>query len=321
MTPGVPTNSIRDAVYASLTAEFATVADGRPATVPLTPFFDRERDVVVVTASPAFAGKAARAAAEPHVSLLLHGEDDRLHLTGRATVRDADLAANAARVERLLRDEPPTPKRAAMTAAADRLDTRLGRLLLDWYGLRVLIEVDPHALDPASGTGAGRTVGTTDSTHGDGEIPADATTTVPAWPAADVDASEAATYDRAVATVVDEDGWPRSWPLAAPTVRDGRLRLAPPADLSPTAGQPACVLLHWHDDDLSALEQRLVRGRCRAGADGDVRFESASSFHLRNRTALDRLRFVLDGKRRTRAYFADRGESYRPWTGRALFGR
>ena len=289
--------AVRDAVYGSLTAEFATANGDRPATVPLTPFYDRTREVVVVTAAPAFAGKAERAAANPHVSLLLHGDDGRLHLRGRATVRDADLEANAAVVERLLRDEPPSPKRTAMTAAADFLDTRLGLLLLDWYGLRILIDVEPTAVEryPVAGVG----------------------TTVPAWPAADVDAGEAATYDRAVATVV-QDGWPRSWPLATPTVRDGRLRLSPPGDVAPSDGQPACVLVHWHDADLSSLEQRMVRGRCRVADDG-VWVDPASSVHLRNRRVRDRLRFVVDGKRRTRAYFADRGETYRPWPGlRAL---
>jgi len=289
---GLNDAAVRDAVYGSLTAEFTTAAGDRPMTVPLTPCYDPTREVVVVTAAPAFAGKAERAAANPRVSLLLHGESRRLHLTGRATVRDGDPEANAAVVERLLRDEPPSPKRSAMTAAADFLNTRLGLLTLDWYGLRILIEIEPTEVErhPVDGVGA----------------------TVPAWPAADVDADEAATYDRAVATLV-EDGWPRSWPLATPTVRDGRLRLSSPPGVSPADGQPACVLLHWHDDDLSSLEQRVVRGRCRI--EGDVWFDPASSVHLRNRSVRDRLRFVVDGKRRTCEYFAERGERYSPWPG------
>jgi len=294
---GLNDAAVRDAVYGSLTAEFATAAGERPMTVPLTPFYDPTSEVVVATAAPAFAGKAQRAAANPRVSLLLHGDNGRLHLSGRATVRDADLEANAAVVERLLRDEPRTPKRAAMTAAADFLDTRLGLLTLDWYGLRILIEIEPTGVEryPVDGVG----------------------TTVPAWPAAEVDAGEASTYDRAVATVV-ADGWPRSWPLATPAVQDGRLRLSPPPDVSPADGQPACVLLHWHDDDLSSLEQRVVRGRCRIEG-SDIWFAPASSVHLRNRSVRDRLRFVVDGKRRTRKYFTEHGERYSPWPGlRAL---
>jgi hypothetical protein len=286
-------SEVRAAVHRSLTAEFATGATERPVTVPVTPVYDPRHETVIVTASPAFAGKAVRAATDPRVSLLLHGDGGRLHLTGRATVRDDDLTANATLVEQLLREEPPTPKRAAMTAAADFLDTRLGLLLLDWYGLRILIEIESTGIEhhPIDGVGV----------------------TVPSWSTADVDAAEAAAYDRMVATVVQE-GWPRSWPVTAPTIRDGRLRLAPPAAVSPGDGQPACVLCHWHDGDLSSLEQRLIRGRCRSDSTG-VWFDPASSTHLRNRTVLDRLRFVVDGKRRTRAYFADRGEAYSPWPG------
>jgi len=46
-----------------------------------------------------------------------------------------------------------------------------------------------------------------------------------------------------------------------------------------------------------------------------VWFDPAISVHLRNRTPLDRRRFVVDGKRRTRAYVADHGASYSPWPG------
>ncbi|MGM0590523.1 MAG: pyridoxamine 5'-phosphate oxidase family protein [Halobacteriota archaeon] len=289
---------VRDAVYASLTAEFGTTRDGRPATVPVTPFFDREREVVVVTAAPAFAGKADRAAANPRVSLLLHEDGCRLHLVGRATVRDTDLEANSAIVERLIRDEPRSPKRRAMTAAAEFLGTRLGLLFLDWYGLRILVEIRPTALDDHS---------------------YDGTTTVPTWRAAGIGRTEAGTYDQVVATVTDDAGYPRSWPVSPATVRDGRLRLRPPEDVSLADGQPACVLVHWHDEDLTRLEQRLIRGRCRKDENG-LSFDPGSSFHLRNRTPRDRIRFVVDGKRRTRAYFADRGQTYRPWPGlRTLF--
>jgi len=71
-------------------------------------------------------------------------------------------------------------------------------------------------------------------------------------------------------------------------------------------GQPASLLCHWHTPDLSKLGQRLFRGRVAdAGADS-VRFEPGSSTSMRNATRLDRLRFIWNGKRRTRAYFRQR---------------
>jgi hypothetical protein len=278
-------------VFESLTAEFATSVDGRPVTVPVTPFYDRERDRIVVTAAPAFAGKAERAVRNPRVSILLHDATttDRLHVTGRATVRDDDLTANAAVVERLLRAEPASPKRRAMVAAVERLQTRLGLLALDWYGLRILIDVEPTGV----------------------ERDAAGSTTVSPWSAAGVTPTEAARYDRGVATV-DDDGTPRTWPLGSTTVRDGRLRLEAPAGVTLTDGRPVCVLVHWHDDALDSFEQRLVRGRVRR-VDGTTWVDPGSAVHHRNRTPLDRLRFVVAGKRRTRAYFATRAETYRPW--------
>lgn len=280
--------AVRDAVADSLVAEFATVRDGRPATVPLTPFYDREREVVVVTASPAFAGKAERAAANSKVGLLLCGADGPVHITGTATVRDDDLRANAARVEQLIQAAPPSQKRSAMRESMAFLDTRIGRLLLDWYAMRILIEIEPDSIietDSPATSGAG------------------------AWPVANVDEAEAATYDRSVVTVVTEDGWPRTWALGRSAFVDGTVRLDPPPDVSLVDRRPACVLCHWFSPDLHDLGQRLVRGRLREEVDG-FRFDPASSFRLRNETTLDFARFVVDGKRRTRRYFRDREETY-----------
>jgi hypothetical protein len=221
-----------------------------------------------------------------------------VHLTGRATVEDDDLEANAAVVEQLLRDEPETPKRAAMLEAIEFMQSRLGLLLLDWYGLRILVEIEPE-----------KVVRYPIDTKRSDDTPASEEISVPAWPEADVSASEAAIYDQAIATVVDDTETPQSWPLQKLALREDRLALDPPERLEPEDGQPACVLLHWHSEDLSKLEQRLVRGRCHRTAEGLV-FEPASSMHLRNRTPLDRLRFIIDGKRRTWAYYSARGDSY-----------
>ncbi|WP_227015664.1 pyridoxamine 5'-phosphate oxidase family protein [Haloarcula sp. JP-L23] len=284
-----PTSSVRAAVAASTTAEFTTVRDGRPATVPVTPTYDPASECVVVSCAPAFAEKAARAAATPTVGLLLHGPDGPLHVTGTATVRDDDLEANAHRLRRLFEAEPPSEKRTAMLDAASVLQSRLGLLLLDWYGLRILIEIAPERIDRLDGTGAAR---------------------VEAWPAADVDAGEAARYDRLVATAVDADGRPRTWPVDGFDLHEDALALSPPPAVSLVDGQPVCVLCHWHSAALDDLGQRVVRGRVRT-VDGVPCVVPGSTARWRNVTALDALRFVVDGKRRTRRYFRARGETYR----------
>jgi hypothetical protein len=280
--------TLREAVANSTTAEFTTLRDDRPATVPLTPLYDPERDVVVVTAPIAFTEKAARAAETPEVGLLLHGRDGPVHVAGRATVRDGDLEANAERVERLIESQPPSQKRAALRESTEFLQSRLGRLLFDWYALRVVIEVEPVSIRAVN---------------------APPTPGVVAWAAADVDGAEAATYDRAVATVVDGEGWPRTWPLDRAAFAGDGVRLAPPSDVSPDDGRPACVLCHGFSPDLRDVTHRLVRGRIRDRPDG-TGFDSASSYRLRNESALDLVRFVVDGKRRARRNLRERGERY-----------
>ena len=162
------------------------------------------------------------------------------------------------------------------------LESRLGRFLMGWYALRIVLEIEPSAAEPV-GVDAG---------------------SMPAWPAQGVDADEAAGYDRLAYTVVD-DGWPTTRTVTDLEVDNDAARLDVPVAVE--AGQPACLLCHWHTPGLDRLRQRLFRGRCRPAGDRVV-FEPASSATLRNETLLDRLRFVVDGKRRMRAYFRSRSE-------------
>jgi len=162
------------------------------------------------------------------------------------------------------------------------LDSRIGRFLLGWYALRIIVEIEPVAVEPVEASAG----------------------SLPAWPAQGVDAAEADEYDRLTLTVVDDDGWPTPRPVSGAVVDGDRAVLDVPQSVE--AGQPACLLCHWHTPGLDRLRQRLFRGRCRPAGDR-VAFEPASSFTMRNETRLDRLRFIVDGKRRTRAYFRERG--------------
>jgi hypothetical protein len=272
---------LRRAVHGSAAAEVATATDGRPQTFPLCPFYDPDRETVVVTSPPAFAGKVDAVSEHPQLSLLFYQADEPFVLRGRGTVRDDDLEANAAYVGELVQTEPDSPKTEGFSETAATLESRLGRFLLGWYALRIVVEIEPVAVEPVEPT-----VGS-----------------LPSWPARGVDADEAAGYDRLAFTVVDGAGWPMTRSVADVEVDGDRARLDVPTTVA--AGQPACLLCHWHTPGLDELGQRLFRGRCRPAGD-DVAFEPASSFRLRNESLLDRLRFIVDGKRRTRRYFQRR---------------
>ncbi|PSP96425.1 pyridoxamine 5'-phosphate oxidase family protein [Halobacteriales archaeon QS_4_70_19] len=275
------TERVRQAVYDSPAAEVATAAGDRPRTYPLSPFYDEDRERVIVTSPPAYAGKVDTVRENPRLSLLFYEAGEPFVLYGRGTVRDDDLEANAEYVQELIRAEPPSPKREGFTRTSSWVDSRLGRFLFGWYALRLVVEVEPVRIEPLDEGTAGR---------------------LPPWPEEDVDASEAESYERLVLTVVDEDGWPTTRTVRS-VERRGEDAVALETPLAVREGQPACLLCHWHTPDLSKLGQRLFRGRVAEADDGRVRFTPGSSTYMRNATPLDRLKFIWTGKRRTRAYF------------------
>lgn len=273
---------LRDLVYNSLSCEFASVRHEKPVTFPLTPFYDAERESVIVTSPPAFAGKVQNVKHSPRVSLLLHGPTGVYLLTGDARVRDDDFKANNAYLRRVIEAEPPTHKQEVFEATINRLDSWIGRALMGWYGLRIIVEITPVSLTKVAD----------DSSIRD----------LPAWTAVEMDCSEAAQYERAVITTAKEDGYPRTWPVRAIRPREDGGLVESAMETTPPDGQPGCLLLHWHDDRLHRLGQRVVRGRFRTDS-GAPRFVPGSCSTLRNDGLLDTLRFIIEGKRRTRAYF------------------
>lgn len=283
---------VRTAVHGSVTAEFATAGGGRPMVYPLTPFYDEERECVVVTSPPAYAGKVDAVRENPTVALHCYGggEDGRgLLVRGTATVDDEDVRANGEYVARLIADEPDGEKREAFSDSGV-LDSRLGRLLMDWYTLRVVVRIDP-----------------TEAT----EVPDLPTApSVPAWPAAGLDAGEAAKQQRLSLGLVGGDGErPTPTPVRGVDVDPAGevATLQPVAPVTASEGDPVCLLMHWHTPDVKRLGQRVVRGRVVDVEDGRVRLRAGSHFSMRRETRLDLLRAVLEGKRRTRAYFGESG--------------
>lgn len=274
---------LKQAVYDSAAAEVATANGDRPQTFPLSPFYDCETQRVVVTSPPAFSGKVDAVRNDPELSVLFYAADEPFVLRGRGTVDDADLEANSEYVQRLISAEPDSPKKSGFTKTGSVLESRIGRFLFGWYALRIVVEIEPVAVEPVEGLSG----------------------SMPAWPEQGLESSEAETYDRVSLSIVDEGGWPTARSVRNVDIRGEEAILDVPLDV--TDGQPACLLCHWHTPGLDKLGQRLFRGRVRDTDDG-VAFEPASSFSMRNATKLDHLKFVLEGKRRTRAYFKNRSE-------------
>ena len=277
-------DQLRDLIYGSMSGEFAASVDSKPATYPLTPFYDDERGIIVLTSPVAFAKKTAAIETNPRVSLLLHDETGEYLVTGDARVND-DLASNTPYVRDLNDREPETPKRLANEDKYAFIETRVGGALFGWLGKRIIIEIEPIAM----------------TRIGDAE----ALIEIPAWPAIGIAPEEASQFERAVLTVVDETGYPRLLPVTSLRIADEVAIIEPVPELPIADGTPACLLLHWHDEASVKLGQRLIRGRCTLLED-TLRFTPGSAATLRNDGLVDTIRFILDGKRRTRAYLVAR---------------
>lgn len=274
---------LADLIHGSMSAEFAAGRDGKPVAFPMTPFFDRDRESIIVTSPVAYAGKAKAVERDPRVSMLLHDASGEYLLTGNARVND-DVEGNAAYVRALTNGEPPTPKRAANVEKYEFIDSWLGKLLVGWLGKRIVIEIEPAELNRMADT-----VSIED---------------LPTWPSVGMERDEAVQYDRAVLTVVDDDGYPVTRPITTIRLTDGAAVLEPESLETVRHGQPACLLLHWHDEASINLTQRMIRGRFKTD-DGPVRFVPGGSSTLRSDGYLDTIRFIIDGKRRTRKYLRE----------------
>ncbi len=275
----------------TMSAEFSAHLDGKPVTYPLTPFYDSDRDSLFVSSAPAFAGKVEKARENPEVSLMFDCTDDPVLVRGEATVHDDDLEHNARYVRRLYQSMPEGHKRRTFLKTERQLANPLGKLFLDWYGLRILVEIQPTEVERFNRSG---------------------TKEFPGWRAVDMPAAEAGKHERCVYTYVDENG-PRSIPVSEFDVDDDHAELGLAGDAEVEDGQPSCLLLHWHADDMTRFGQRLVRGRSRCVDDDEILFDAGSSSEMSTEGALDFLRFVWDGKKRTREYFGESGVTGWTW--------
>lgn len=273
---------LRELVQRSLIAEFTSIRDGKPVTYPLTPFYDDETQRVVVSSPPAFAGKVENVRRDPRVALLLHDEDGEYLVTGDGHLREGDTETNAEYVRSLITDEPKTLKRRVYEASVSFIETWIGRRVMGWYGLRNVVEIDPRSMSRVAGPSS--------------------IDELPAWAAVGMREPEASSYERAILSSVGDDGYPAIQPISALRIRDEAAVLGSEPTVPVEAGQPACLLLHWHDDRVASLGQRVVRCRFRTG-EGSTLLVAGSSFELTVDGPLDRLRFIIDGKRRTKAYF------------------
>jgi hypothetical protein len=270
---------------AAVTTEYASLTrDGRPITVPLTPY--PGATTLDVSTGLTYPAKAERARRDPRVALLFADpvgtgldEPPVVLVQGLATVRDQDLQAGT---DRYVRESM-----AKLPAAYEGTPWFLLRRSA-WYFARIWIEVTPLRLtwwdrgrldaEPSVWTAPPGTIVPPSDPAPPGGTPPPWQPGPPDWR---LGADRAERLGLPDVTLVGADGWPLPLPgRSVERVDDGFL-VTLPAGTPPTAAlpAPACLTFHMHAERFAGQENvTLVGTAAYVGAGRDrvhVRIERA----------------------------------------------
>jgi len=144
---------IEDVFQTYLTSEFTSMDGDSPRTVAVMPFYDADRSLIIVTTTPAFYHKVKCIKRNPKVSLLYsnsnHSGLDRdsvVLVQGEANVDEEDLDRNDRYVRDLMSRQRHSWKKTAIDKMVKELSSPIAKMMMDWYLIRILIEVKPHRI-------------------------------------------------------------------------------------------------------------------------------------------------------------------------------
>jgi Pyridoxamine 5'-phosphate oxidase len=275
---------------AYLTCEFATLGrDGTPLTWP-TAVLPRPDGTLLVTTSIAFPQKALNVRRDGRVALLFSEPTGsglinapQVYISGHASCPDEIVTSPAGLEEywaRLFRRQP---------SSRPYIKTPINKLM-DWYYFRLLITIEPDEVvnrGPITSTAA---------------EPSTASSNATALLGADI----LGRFPTAVLGAVDAAGAPLLMRTTVTPVAEGFEVRAEP-DAAVLAG-PASLLVHEHDEKLSAAYTALVRGRLSELGEGrwllvpDRVVEPIGTGRV-----ADALHLVRGGRRATTRYLDRRG--------------
>jgi hypothetical protein len=139
---------VLDAIFAYRSCEFSTLAkDGTPITMPVSPVIVPERDQIVITTSIGLPNKAFNVRRDGRVSLLFSEPVG----SGMSLPPAVLIQGDAACPDEVTTSGPELDKLwrilAVRQPASDAyVANPLGRWLMDWYYMRLLITVTPRQI-------------------------------------------------------------------------------------------------------------------------------------------------------------------------------
>ena len=279
---------VADVFYSYLTTELIYFDGKYAVATPVATFFDAERNSIFFSTSVAFYTKVKCIKKHPTISLLYwRGEysglsDDAVVLVqGRADISE-DFEKNNAFLSDLIQKQKDTWKKEVYIKMGKELDTFMGRLLMDWYTLRMLIEVIPeNILAWKNGEVALESANPIGPIYSGGE---------------------------AVLAFMGET-YPIGFPVKYKRINgtNGKFLIEKPKAIK--VGDNACLLIHSHNEYVKNISLSRFKGKA-IDLGEKLEFTPVAEFSFRQGGILNSLRFILDGKRRAKKFLKEYRRSF-----------
>ncbi|MEM1994653.1 MAG: hypothetical protein QXW32_04175 [Nitrososphaerales archaeon] len=144
---------IEDVFQTYLTSEFTYMDGDNPKTVAVVSFYDAARSLIILTTSPAFYYKVKCIKRNPKVSLLYSNSNysglekhSVVLVQGEANIDEENPHRNNQYIMNLMSKQKESWKKTVVNKMIKELTSPIGKLMMDWYTIRILIEIKPHII-------------------------------------------------------------------------------------------------------------------------------------------------------------------------------
>ncbi|RLI77201.1 hypothetical protein DRP07_12390 [Archaeoglobales archaeon] len=287
---------ILDVFYSYLTSELIYFDGEYPIATPVATFFNPTKNSIILSTSVSFYNKVKCIKQNPNVSILYSkheysglSEKPVVLVHGSAKVHEKDFEKNNAYLSKLIEEQKETWKKEVYIKMGRELDSFIGRRLMDWYMLRILIEIIPDGI--VCWKKEANILGSVD----------------------DLSKTIGSVKGDAVFAFMGE-----KYPIGIPVKlrKSNRKFLIENPTLNLKEGQKACLLIHSHNKYVKEITLTRYKGRIsrisktsrisristREGEIGEIEFIPTSKFSFKQGGILNSIRFILDGKRRAKKF-------------------
>ncbi|MBO8183107.1 MAG: hypothetical protein H0Z28_10005 [Archaeoglobus sp.] len=273
---------IPDVFYSYLTSELIYFDGEYPIATPVATFFDETKNSIILSTSVSFYNKVRCIKRYSSVSILYSkheysGLSERavVLVHGNAEIHEEDFEGNNAYLSKLIEEQRENWKKDVYIKMGKELDSFIGRRLMDWYMLRILIEINPEGIICWKG----------DEINAIGLVD-------------DLSMKISRVEGDAIFAFMG-----KKYPVAIPVrlkMHNGKFLIKAALELKD--GQKACLLIHSHNKYVKEISLTRYKGQISISDARGIEFIPISKFSFKQGGILNSIKFILEGKRRAKKF-------------------